>query len=138
MMNNPWGSTQQTMLICIDSYEKGVLVGQVFLPGQDGERFDSLSQFLLRTERLMEHRGTPQSFTTPRLFAMPKKLEGAPADISELSRGALATFEMRVLFRQHASWQGELQWLERNTQQNFRSVLELVTLMDSALREDRG
>lgn len=138
MMNNPWGSTQQTMLICIDSYEKGVLVGQVFLAGQEGEHFDSLSQFLLRVEQLMERSGTPQSFTTPRIFAMPKKLQEAPAELGELSRGRLATFEMRILFRQHASWQGELQWLERNTQQSFRSVLELVTLMDSALREDRG
>lgn len=137
MMNNPWGSTLQTMMVCVDGYEKGILVGQVYLPGQEGMRFDSLSQFLLRVEQLMEHTGTPQSFTTPRVFAMPKKLEDAPAEALGMSRGKLATFEMRILFRQHASWQGELQWLERNTQQSFRSVLELITLMDSALREDR-
>lgn len=136
MLNNPWGSTQQTMLVCVDSYDKGVLTGKLYLPGQEGERFDSLSQFLLRAEGLMERSGTPQSFTTPRIFAMPKPLEDAPAEVGELTRGGLATFEMRVLFRQHASWQGELQWLERNAQQSFRSVLELITLMDSALREE--
>ena len=48
--------------------------------------------------------------------------------------GNAATFEMRILFRQHASWQGELLWLEKNTRQYFRSVLELITLLDSALR----
>ena len=110
MLNNPWGSTQQTMIVCVDSYDKGVLTGKLYL--------------------------SPQSFTTPRIFAMPKPLEDAPAEVGELTRGALATFEMRILFRQHASWQGELQWLERNAQQSFRSVLELITLMDSALREE--
>ena len=41
---------------------------------------------------------------------------------------------MRILFRQNASWQGELLWMEKNARQSFRSVLELITLMDSALR----
>ena len=43
---------------------------------------------------------------------------------------------MRVLFRQHASWQGELLWLEKDARQSFRSALELITLMDSALRAE--
>ena len=51
-----------------------------------------------------------------------------------MTRGTAATFELRILFRQHASWQGELLWLERSDRQSFRSVLELITLMDSALR----
>ena len=77
-----------------------------------------------------------QSFTTPRIFALAKPLPPAPCDVGELTRGSAATFEMRVLFRQNASWQGELLWLEKNTRQSFRSVLELITLMDSALRTD--
>ena len=62
----------------------------------------------------------------------------ASCDAERLSRGNAATFEMRVLFRQHASWQGELLWLEKNTRQSFRSVLELITLMDSALRAEKN
>ena len=65
--------------MCVDSYENGVPQGQIFLPGQPGERFESLSQLLLR---------------------------------------------------------GELLWVEGNARQSFRSVLELITLMDSALRAE--
>ena len=39
---------------------------------------------------------------------------------------------MRVIFRQNASWQGSVTWLEEEKEENFRSVLELVLLMHSA------
>lgn len=123
------------MLVCVDSYENGVPQGQLYLPGQQGERFASLSQLLLRGERMFEQNGV-QSFTVPRIFAVTKPLSEAPCEAGELTRGNAATFELRLLFRQHASWQGELLWLEKNTRQNFRSVLELINLMDSALRSE--
>ena len=126
---------QQTMLVCVDSYEGGVPRGRLYLPGQQGQRFDSLSQLLLRAEQLLEQGGA-QSFTIPRIFALAKPLRSAPCDADELARGKAATFEMRVLFRQHASWQGELLWLEKGARQSFRSALELITLMDSALRAE--
>ena len=126
---------QQTMLVCVDSYEGGVPRGRLYLPGQQGQRFDSLSQLLLRAEQLLEQGGA-QSFTIPRIFALSKPLRSAPCDADELARGKAATFEMRVLFRQHASWQGELLWLEKGARQSFRSALELITLMDSALRAE--
>lgn len=134
MQNHPWD--QQTILVCVDSYENGVPRGRLSFPGQPGERFDSLSQLLIRVEWLLEHSGGPQSFTMPRIFALVQPPEAGSADADRLSLGAAATFEMRILFRQHASWQGELLWLERSSRQSFRSVLELVTLMDSALRAE--
>ena len=136
MMCHPWN--QQTVLVCVDSYENGVPRGQMYLPGQEGQRFDSLSQLLLRAERLLERGGGVQSFTAPRVFSLAKPLSDAPCDTEELTRGNAATFEMRVLFRQHASWQGELLWLEKNTRQSFRSVLEMITLLDSALRAEEN
>ena len=39
---------------------------------------------------------------------------------------------MRVLFRRNASWQGEVQWLEGEKTKSFRSVLELISLMQEA------
>lgn len=135
MMNHPWN--QQTMLVCVDSYENGVPQGQLYLPGQHGQRFASLSQLLLRGERLFEQNGV-QSFTTSRVFAVTKPLPDMPCEAGELTRGSAATFEIRVMFRQHASWQGELLWLESNNRQSFRSVMELITLMDSALRAEEN
>ena len=48
------------------------------------------------------------------------------------------TFEVRLINTQNATWQGELQWLEQGVTQNFRSVLEMLTLMDEALAERAG
>jgi hypothetical protein len=46
---------------------------------------------------------------------------------------ALATFQIMVLFRQNASWQGSLIWREKELEAPFRSVLELIGLIDNAL-----
>ena len=131
MIDHPW--SQQTILLCVESYENGVPRGHMYL-GQEGQCFDSLTQLLLRAEQLLERSGEVQSFTIPRRFSIARPLGDEPCIAGELTRGKVATFEMRVLFRQHASWQGELLWLEKNTRQYFRSVLELITLLDSALR----
>ena len=131
MANELWGSL--AVLVCVDSYEDGVPRGRLCLPGQPGENFRSLTQLLLRTEGLLEQGGI-QSFTSPRVFAPAEPLAAVPCVLDSPARGGIATFELRVLFRQHASWQGELFWLEKNTRRSFRSVLELITLMDSALR----
>ena len=46
------------------------------------------------------------------------------------------TFEVRVRFMQNSTWQGEIHWLEANQMQNFRSVLEMIKLMDEALTDE--
>ena len=54
------------------------------------------------------------------------------------ARGKKATFGVRVMFRQNASWQGTLCWLEKNREESFRSVLELMMLIDSAFEAERA
>ena len=49
--------------------------------------------------------------------------------------GKKCTFEISVKFRQNATWQGTILWAERDLKQNFRSVLEMLKLMDEALSE---
>ena len=43
------------------------------------------------------------------------------------------TFEIKVKFLQNSTWQGEIVWSEQDLRQNFRSVLEMLKLMDEAL-----
>ena len=47
--------------------------------------------------------------------------------------GERGTFLVKVLFRQNNSWQGEVIWAEANERRNFRSALELIKLIDSAI-----
>lgn len=45
------------------------------------------------------------------------------------------TFIVKIHYRQNASWQGTIQWVEKNITQSFRSTLELIKLIDSAVGE---
>ncbi|MBC8529389.1 hypothetical protein H8699_08115 [Christensenellaceae bacterium NSJ-44] len=51
--------------------------------------------------------------------------------------GKKATFMVQVQYRENASWQGQITWVEANQTRNFRSALELIKLMDSAAGSDR-
>ena len=45
----------------------------------------------------------------------------------------MATFYVQILFRQNETWQGKVSWAQGKQKQYFRSALELVKLIDSAL-----
>jgi len=46
------------------------------------------------------------------------------------------TFEITVRYRQNATWQGQIHWIDKNRKQSFRSVLEMLKLMDEALIDE--
>ena len=123
----------RTTLVCIDSAQEGLLTGRVYHPYlPSGAEFKNLMQFLLVMEDLLDKFQFPQSFTAHRSFRMqPEPAPPLPSE-NEPHTGKIATFSVRVIFRQNASWQGSVTWLEEKTEENFRSVLELVLLMHSA------
>lgn len=47
--------------------------------------------------------------------------------------GKKGTFVVHVQYRENATWQGEVVWAERKESLKFRSALELLRLIDSAL-----
>jgi len=86
-------------------------------------------------ESILEESQGPQSYTAFRSFATIPMQEIRRTVFSQVRPGNRATFELQILFRQHSSWQGLMVWQDRRTEQSFRSVLEMVLLMDSALRD---
>lgn len=44
-----------------------------------------------------------------------------------------STFLIRVQYRQNASWQGTIQWLDQKRTVPFRSMLEMMMLIQDAL-----
>lgn len=137
MLQQVWVNEGRKNIVCVDSYEDGVLKGRIYNAFQDAEAFSSLSQFLLKMEEMLDEKQVPQAYTTPRTFSSLLQPENR-APSSPIRRGARATFELKVIFRQHTSWQGVVVWREQRTEHSFRSVLELVILMDSALRSMEG
>ena len=44
-----------------------------------------------------------------------------------------ATFVVKIESRQNSTWQGTVRWMEGGDSQNFRSLLELIKLMQSVV-----
>ena len=136
MTARAWGAGYRETTVCIDSYENGIFAGRFYNPYlSEGKRFQSITQFLLEMEQVLDAMDFPKAFAVTRTFMQ------APAHKSNSSEvvnrtGKAATFSVRVLFRQNASWQGSVIWLEGGLEQSFRSVLELILLMDNALKQE--
>ena len=135
MIQSKWSQNNKKTFVCIDSYENGIPVGRLYNANAEPAGFECLTQFLLKLEAMLDQLQQPQAYTTPRSFDTAQKpFENAPP-VRQVTPGRMATFELHVIFRQHTSWQGTIVWLEQQMEQPFRSALELVFLMDSALRK---
>jgi hypothetical protein len=84
----------------------------------------------------------PMASTESRSFIKTKKdqqkKEGRKRmqDMSILNhKGDKATFIIHIQYRQNATWQGKIVWADQNKTQYFRSALEMMKLIDSALSE---
>ena len=128
------GNEYRTTLVCIDCYDRNILQGRLQNPACTCS-FYGLIDFFRSMERLLEQLQLPRAFTAVRSFETALPEEDVPPPCPAVSRGQLATFSVRVLFRQNASWQGSLQWLEGHQEASFRSVLELLLLLNSTVEE---
>ena len=126
----------KTSVIQVDSYDNSVLNGRIFNPSLGTQiPFHSTMDFIKQTEALLETLQFPQASTKGREFTPvpePELKTGAKVTSAAL-KGQLATFSLRVMFRQNATWQGSLTWADNKQEQRFRSALELLRLIDSAL-----
>lgn len=134
-MPKVWGEEYRTTYVCVDSYENSVLKGRFYNPYTgNGQSFESMTDFLVKIEQMLDEMELPKSFTVTRTFAPPPKRPSYAAD-SDREPGKCATFALRILFRQNASWQGSVTWVDKKQEQSFRSVLELIFLFDNALSQ---
>ena len=116
MAGNITTKSPRSTFICVDSYRDGVPAGYVSDPERnEAIPFTGISQFLKEADRLMSG-GSP-----------------AGAEKPERSGGKLATFAVNVACRKNESWQGTVIWIDRGREERVRSVLELNSLLDSAL-----
>lgn len=121
--------------VCIDSYENKVPVGTAHF-GFKRTAFNGAVELIQKIDGHLDKTGFPEPYVLQKTFGRPGgRIETVPAEIGSFSQdqGRLATFFIKVLFRQNASWQGSILWKEGRNEASFRSVLELIGLMDSAL-----
>lgn len=133
MTTKAWSEEYRTILVCVDSYHHGTLQGRFYNPVlNEGHSFQSMTQFITKMEQSLDGMEFPKAYTVTRTFSpTPEKPPNPPNTVYQ--EGRLASFALRILFRQNASWQGSIVWLDQNREQRFRSVLELILLFDNAL-----
>lgn len=128
-----------TTIICVDEYKDKCLSGRLYNSTYaEGVSFQSTIDLLLNMETALGEKNHPQSYACKRLF---HPIEERPVvDVTPIERkdGKIATFSLKVLFRQNASWQGSVYWHEGKQEERFRSVLELLLLVNSALSLEKS
>ncbi len=128
----------KTSVIRIHSYHDKNLVG-TFYNAYYGEEitFGNLTRLLLLMEDMMDEMDSPQVSIRSRRFGKGQKQQERASMAEQLlpmpHEEVIATFKVKVIFRQGASWQGMLSWTDTKQEVAFRSALELVKLIDSAL-----
>ena len=147
--------------LCLDSGGKAGECGELHhLYGEKSIAFSSLFEAVNQMEALYDAASFPQASTRLRSFLKDRGTErtvpeegkrdaaSGRKEIREARvleqllryRGEKATFWIRVLYRQHTSWQGEVTWVDQQKKVYFRSALELLRLLYGALctekRED--
>lgn len=131
----------KTTLIKMYSYDNKCMQGTIFNPFFEKEMvFENVMQMITMIERISDSLFFPQKAMQLRQFADCDQPEDkttfdfvTTSDFSE--KFPLATFELEIIFRQNASWQGNIVYAENSLSSSFRSVLELLSLMDSVLSE---
>ena len=128
--------SRSTYVIAVTGYEDKNISGALYCPALNLTLpFSNLMQLLFRMESLMDRLNAPQRSMRQRTFqAAPREPEPDPLPSAD-DCTPLASFSVNVLFRQNASWQGNIQWMDDHAATPFRSVLELVQLMDSVLAQ---
>ena len=99
--------------------------------------FSSLLELILKMDHRLNEEQTPQAFSAIRSFCPPRMLWMADEKGSGQREGRIAAFAVHVMFRRNATWQGTVTWVEENQSRHFRSVLELVNLINSAVQTHR-
>lgn len=133
----------KTTLIKVYSYNNKCMQGLISNPFFEKEMvFENVMQLITMIERISDSLFFPQKAMQLRQFSdtEPATIEddkvfdfAATVDFS--NQYPIATFELEIIFRQNASWQGNIVYAEQNLTSSFRSVLELLNLMDSVLSE---
>ncbi len=130
--------------VCIDEQNEGELAGRFFhCYDKEPIKFAHFLEMFSRMEELFETIRYPQAKVYDRSFTGERETLSAKEKLQPVwqsrafgtERGRCATFYVVVKGRDHASWQGDIVWVEQEVSKSFRSARELLILMDQALSE---
>lgn len=148
----------RVFMLRITGQTAGLCTGTIHNLYQERQQsFTGLADAILKMDAMMDHLGSPQATQESRKFTRPEKKPRRssaqqqdrrqqrtpespklarqywPPDSFQCEDDNVLVFFVRVRFRQHSSWQGDINWRNDGQKVQFRSVLELLHLLQSAL-----
>ncbi|MBQ9032408.1 MAG: hypothetical protein IJ106_13295 [Parasporobacterium sp.] len=156
-MNQPQANTSQIyigtqngVVVCVDRILRGDLIGKFYHSySLEAQEFLNLGHLLFQMETLFNELKFPYPSTNERHFhENPSPDTGRAANRSYheekrekimndeqllMKHGDLGSFIIRVQHRQNSSWQGRITWIEKNKTVYFRSVWEMMKLIENAI-----
>ena len=127
---------------CINQNNEGELGGEFFHSYSEAPvPFQGIGQMTLRMEKLYDWLRFPHPGTNSRSFGEMPKPDGRIHERKRIMKdetllakhGDIGTFIVRVQHRQNSSWQGRITWMEEDRTIQFRSVWEMIKLIESAV-----
>ena len=129
--------------ICVDEIAQEEMKGRLYhCYKKEATNFTNVVELLDEMEKLYDKLHFPEASTKSRSFLREKALQQRetipkvvePKIVLE-QKGTKGTFLVCVQYRQNATWQGSVTWVDEQREQYFRSTLELLKLIDGALEK---
>ncbi len=130
------------VVLCVDHASRWQIRGRLYHAySREGLKIANMEQLLFELEHFYDSIDFPHPSTNNRTFQgeIPHVghragKEKVMSDEELLGRhGDLGTFIIRVQHRQNSSWQGRITWMDQDKTVYFRSMWEMLKLVDSAL-----
>jgi len=138
------------VILCIDDHSGGEFRGRLYHSySREPQKFTSMGYMIHMMEDLYDMLDYPRAATNRRSFIdrgidglkrrerIRKENKKVMSDSELLNQhGYQETFIVRVQHRQNSTWQGRITWADQNKTLTFRSVWEMIHLMESAMSSD--
>lgn len=136
--------TKSALVLCIDEALNSNIQGRMFhLYAEREVEIYGYNDFFAKGEALFRRLGNPRAGQSDKDFDNNVIRDVSEKEMSEVNsaenilneHGEKGTFIVRVQHRQHSSWQGRVTWVDQDKTVYFRSVLELMKLIDGAIND---
>lgn len=135
--------------ICVDESSTENISGRMYCGiYPEGFDFSGVEALIFKMENIMDQIKFPEAAMEKRSFSNRKNNQNPPLKVAlesqkqmrkfnpDLKMGVKATFIVQIQFRQKASWQGLVKWLEGNNTYKFESELEFLKILDAVTRKN--
>lgn len=140
-----FNQNNSTMRFCIDSVCDGNISGRVFSRRfTRAVGFTDLVTLILQLDKVFDRQGFPQAFQRARTFLRNETeldyisddpAHGVAGEYVLAQRGNVLTFDVTVISRRNANWQGIICWVDSSEQQKFSGIMDLLRLIRQNLPE---